>query len=117
MKPRGKHPDRRLTDTWISAIRVPGRYSDGNGLYLVVSPSDVKRWIVRIVIDGQRRDLGLGSLSLVSLDDARQKARVLRRDARARVTKRDLFANIAPQGCRQSPFDAQQIAQPHDSCD
>jgi len=71
----------------LSAVRVrnlsvPGRYADGNGLYLVVDPSGAKRWLLRIIIQGKRRDLGLGGLSLVGLAEAREKALAYRKLAR-----------------------------------
>lgn len=73
-KPRGKHPDKRLTAVGLRSLRAPGRYADGNGLYLFVDDSGAKRWILRTVIAGKRRDLGLGSLQVVSLADARLEA-------------------------------------------
>jgi Arm DNA-binding domain len=82
MKPRGRHPNRALTDAFIEAIGIPGRYSDGDGLYLLVSASGAKRWVLRIMAHGRRRDFGLGSLSLVSLEEARRKARDVRKFAR-----------------------------------
>ena len=82
-KPLGKHPDKRLTAVGIRALRAPGRYADGNGLYLFVDDSGAKRWILRTVISGKRRDLGLGSLQITSLAEARLEAARLRRMARA----------------------------------
>jgi integrase len=67
----------------VRAKRDPGRYADGNGLYLVVTPSGARRWILRTVIQGKRCDIGLGSARLVSLADARDEASRLRRLARA----------------------------------
>jgi integrase len=81
-KPRGRHPERRLTPVQIRAIKTAGRHADGNGLYLVVDPSGAKRWVQRIVIAGKRCDLGLGSVSLVGLAEAREEARLLRARAR-----------------------------------
>jgi integrase len=60
-----------------------GRYADGNGLYLVVDPSGAKRWMLRTVVRGKRCDIGLGSLSLVSLAEAREKALQFRKIARS----------------------------------
>jgi len=57
-------------------------YSDGNCLYLVVDESGAKRWVLRTVINGKRRDLGLGGLSWVSLAEAREEAARLRKIAR-----------------------------------
>lgn len=61
----------------------PGFYGDGNGLYLKVDPSGAKRWIQRIVIQGKRRDIGLGSTTLVSLAEAREAALEHRKSARS----------------------------------
>jgi len=64
-------------------MSTPGRYADGNGLYLVVDSSGAKRWMQRLIVQGKHRDLGLGSVSLVSLDDARELAFKNRRRARS----------------------------------
>lgn len=82
MKRTGKHPDRAFTTFRINAIKKPGKFADGNGLYLVVAPSGAKRWMLRTVVQGRRRDIGLGGLSLVSLAEAREKARSYRKTAR-----------------------------------
>src|ERR1035437_7067508 len=83
MKPTGRHPDKALSAVKIKHLTKPGRYTDGNGLYVVVDPSGAKRWVLRTVIKGKRSDIGLGSLSLVSLADAREEAAKLRKIARA----------------------------------
>ncbi|TDI81077.1 MAG: DUF4102 domain-containing protein, partial [Betaproteobacteria bacterium] len=57
-----------------SSVAKAGRYGDGNGLYLIVDPSGAKRWVLRTVVMGKRRDIGLGGLSLVSLAEAREEA-------------------------------------------
>jgi len=82
MKPKGRHPDKALTAATVRSLKAPGRYADGNGLYLVVDPSGAKRWILRTVVLGKRRDIGLGGTSLVSLKDAREDALQLRKIAR-----------------------------------
>src|SRR5262245_49291761 len=81
-KPRGAHPDKRLTAIAVRNQKKPGRYADGNGLYLVVDDSGAKRWILRTVIMGKRSEMGLGSVRLVSLAEAREEATRLRRQAR-----------------------------------
>lgn len=82
MKRAGKHPEKALTAVTVRQTKTPGRYADGNGLYLEVDASGAKRWTLRIVIQGRRRDLGLGSVSLVSLSEAREKALLMRKIAR-----------------------------------
>jgi integrase len=81
-KPHGQHPEKRLTAVGVRALKTPGRYADGNGLYLFVDPSGAKRWIWRGVIRGKRTDLGLGSVQLVPLTEARDEAIRLRRTVR-----------------------------------
>ena len=82
-----------------------GRHADGDGLYLLVKPTGAKSWLLRIQVDGKRRDIGLGSLDqspraggradespiaisllhrkMLTLSEARDKARVLREAAKA----------------------------------
>jgi integrase len=80
-KPTGKHREKVLNAARIkNATR--GRHADGNGLYLVVDDSRAKRWVLRVVINGKRHDIGLGGLSWVGLAEAREKAAVLRKIAR-----------------------------------
>jgi integrase len=82
-KPRGPHPNKRLTAVTVRAARNSGRYADGNGLYLVVDDSGAKRWLLRTNVSGKRRDIGLGSVRLVDLAKARVEAARLRQIARA----------------------------------
>jgi hypothetical protein len=49
----------------------PGKYLDGDGLYLVVASDTSKNWNYMYWKDGKQRWLGLGSLKDVSLKDAR----------------------------------------------
>ena len=71
----------RFCKTVKPADRVK-RYADGGGLLLVVQPTGAKSWIARLMIDGRRRDYGLGSLDFVSLAEAREGCFDLRRAAR-----------------------------------
>lgn len=70
----------------LKAIAVPkkspGRHADGGGLYLEVDPSGARRWTLRTVVRGRRRDIGLGSAQVVSLAEARTEAARLRKVAR-----------------------------------
>ena len=61
----------------------PGHHIDGNGLYLYVQPTGARSWIQRLVIRGKRCELGLGSVALVSLAEAREKAVSNRKLARS----------------------------------
>ncbi len=77
-----RRPQKALTALTVKSTVKPGKYFDGNGLYLRVEPNGTKFWVQRIVIQGKRRELGLGSVSLVSLAEAREKALINRKLAR-----------------------------------
>ena len=64
-------------------MSATGWHADGNGIYLVIESSGAKRWMQRLVIQGRRRDIGLGSVKIVTLDEARDSAIQNRRIARA----------------------------------
>ncbi len=81
-KPKGRHPQKALSAAFVRSA-PPGRHCDGNGLYLFVQPSGTRSWIQRLVIRGRKRELGLGSLALVSLAEAREKALTHRKLARS----------------------------------
>lgn len=76
-----KHPHQALRAVSLQR-KAPGRYADGNGLYLVVDPSGARRWILRTMVQGRRTDIGLGGVAYVSLAEARERARALRAIAR-----------------------------------
>ena len=80
-KPKGRHPDKALSAAFVRSA-PPGRHADGNGLYLFVQPSGTRSWIQRLLVRGRRRELGLGSLALVPLAEAREKALANRKLAR-----------------------------------
>jgi integrase len=52
----------------------PGKYEDGGGLRLVVSPAGARKWVLRYTLNGKRREMGLGSFPDVGLARAREKA-------------------------------------------
>ena len=73
----------RLTTRKIAGSKLrPGLHVDGNGLMLQVSKSGAKSWILRTRVNGRRREIGLGSISTVSLAEARALARKYRGIAR-----------------------------------
>jgi integrase len=77
----------------------PGRHSDGGGLYLLVKPSGAASWVLRVQYQGERKDFGLGSMvldsaggdipidrrKLLTLAEAREKARLGRALAKAGI--------------------------------
>lgn len=87
----------------LSAIGVKnakaGRHGDGHGLYLLVKPTGAKSWLLRVQVNGRRRDIGLGSTAALSLAEAREKAAELRKHAlngRDPITERDKHKYLIP---------------------
>lgn len=74
-----------------------GYHADGGGLYLQVTASGARSWILRYQRNGRRREMGLGSAALFGLAQARERAL----DAR-----RQLANGI-------DPIEARQAAQAH----
>ena len=64
----------KLTDRSVRNLKTPGRYPDGETLYLKIWPGGAKSWVQRLVVGGRRTDLGLGAYPVVSLAEARRKA-------------------------------------------
>jgi len=69
----------KLTALKVGRRLKPGMYADGAGLYLQVTGVGAKSWIFRFSLHGRAREMGLGSLSAVSLSEARIKAGEYRR--------------------------------------
>ena len=71
---------RELTHQKVRQVVKPGRYTDagGFGLYLNVAKGGSKSWMQRLTVGGRRRDIGLGSCRIVTLEDARAKAKANR---------------------------------------
>jgi Arm DNA-binding domain len=68
----------RLTARKVETAK-PGKYSDGGNLYLIVSSTGSRKWVLRFTWRGKAREMGLGSATTVSLADAREKAASARR--------------------------------------
>jgi integrase len=64
----------------VERVKAKGRYADGvvPGLYLQVSDRGAKSWLLRYEIAGRKRWMGLGSASVFSLKEARERARLAR---------------------------------------
>lgn len=110
----------------------PGRHADGKGLYLLVKPTGGRSWLLRVQVDGIRRDIGLGTLEtsaravrgddatidipilhrkVLTLGEAREKAGLLRAAAKAGldpVAERDRDRRSAPK-FRDAARDAHEV--------
>jgi integrase len=76
----------RIVSNQLSAVKVgalakaakPGHYADGGGLYLQISKFGTAAWTVRYRAGGRLREMGLGSVNVVGLAEARQRAAKVR---------------------------------------
>jgi integrase len=70
-----------LTSLAVSHLRAPGVHFVGgaSGLALQVLKTGGRSWLFRFMLNGRRRDMGLGSYPEVSLDEARDLARNARK--------------------------------------
>lgn len=62
----------------LAAIKSSGYHAAGGGLYLSISASGSRSWVFRYVFNKRQREMGLGSLTKVTLAAAREKAREAR---------------------------------------
>lgn len=67
-------PERALSARFVETVTQPGKYFDGQGLFLRVAKNGARQWVQRITIRGKRTELGLGSPPAVSLAAARKLA-------------------------------------------
>ena len=98
-KATGKHKLNRLTDMQVRRLSAKGRYSDGLGLNLVVTESGSKQWVLRITVNGKRKDMGLGGYPTVSLSKARKdtlKMRAMTKDGIDPVVARRDAKKVIP---------------------
>lgn len=90
----------KLTVKGIAKITKPGLYGDGGGLWLQVQSGTSKSWCVRYSFAGKVRQMGLGSLELVGLAEARDAALAARKQVKS---------GIDPLGEKRAALVAQQI--------
>jgi len=68
----------KLTAIQAAKLKVPGRHSDGGGLYLSIDDSGRRRWVFIYTRGGRRTELGLGGGRDLSLANARVEAAAFR---------------------------------------
>jgi integrase len=65
----------QLSARKVATATEPGYYGDGGGLYLQVSERYRSRsWVFRFALGGRAREMGLGSVNLFTLAEARERA-------------------------------------------
>lgn len=106
-----------LTVKEVKSAR-PGRHSDGNGLYMLVKPGGSRSWVLRVQHEGERRDFGIGSVvfepvaadipierkKLLTLAEAREKARIGRGLAKAGINPSEHWRRKSQREVAQKNF-------------
>ncbi len=95
----------------VSRLSKPGAHAVGGvaGLQLKINDEGARSWVLRAMVAGKRRDMGLGGYPDVTLAEARQRAR----DARAQIhigadpiqARRDARSAVAAETARAKTFD------------
>lgn len=102
----------KLSALKIKALTTPGRYGDGDGLWLQVRDAGHRSWLFRYTLHGRAREMGLGPADEVSLAEARQAAADCRRFLREGVDpierRREAKAEAA---AKAQAFTFRQVAQ------
>ncbi len=80
----------------LKAIQInslpPGSHSDGNCLYLRVKDSGARSWVFRYKVNGKPVELGMGSVSVRTLSEARHLAIDMKRAIAAGSNPKSLLA-------------------------
>ena len=65
----------RLTQEMIDVGLPVGKHCDGAGLWLYVRSTGGAQWVLRVTVHGRRREMGLGGVDHMPIEDARSYAR------------------------------------------
>jgi integrase len=68
----------RLTQIEVDKKTKSGCFADGGNLWLQITKTGVKSWLLRYTINGKAANMGLGPTHTVTLAEAREKARQAR---------------------------------------
>ena len=83
----------KLSAVKAARLKAPGMYGDGGGLWLQVTETGNRSWAFRFMLQGRARQMGLGPTHTLSLAEAREKARLCRRQ---------LLEGVDPLAARQA---------------
>jgi len=71
----------------VKRLSAKGRHSVGGaeGLSLNITDTGARSWILRVMVNGKRRHIGLGAFDYVTLAEARELAREMRKKIAAGI--------------------------------
>lgn len=99
-----------MTALHANRITKAGRYAAGDGVYLQVTRKGTKSWLFLYMLRGKSHAMGLGSISIVSLSQARDEGRSYRKLMREGIDplthRREQRALKMAQAARSITFNA-----------
>jgi len=79
-----------LTDVFVKQVKTPGKYADGGGMFLLITPTLRKYWRLKYRYGGKEKLLALGVYPEVALAQARKA-----REAARKLLKNGTDPNVA----------------------
>jgi integrase len=80
----------KLSAAFLKARKKkPGKYGDGNNLWLIVGPTGRERWEFRFTLASKSREMSLGPVEHKTVYEAREEAKDLRRQLRQGINPLD----------------------------
>jgi len=84
-----RRPARRKANPLaVKRLGRPGLHADGNGLHLRISEGGGGAWHLFVHVQGKRREMGLGSVKLYNLAEARERDKEAATNAAALASRR-----------------------------
>lgn len=81
----------KLNTLAVRKLTRSGLHSDGGGLWLRMQDSGAKSWVFRFDFNKKRHSIGVGSINVISLSEAREKALNYRKLLQERVNPLEHF--------------------------
>ena len=95
----------------VGRLTAPGAHFVGGvaGLFLEIKEGGSRSWVLRVMVAGKRRDMGMGGFPDVTLAQARERARTARDQIRAGTdpiqSRRETRSALAAASARAKTFD------------
>ncbi len=93
------HAREKLNALTVERIsKKPGLHNDGGGLCLRVTSPTARSWVLRYMLDGKAREMGMGAYPDTSLADARliaSEARKLKAQGKDPIAVRNSLHSLA----------------------
>lgn len=96
----------KLSATFVRQTTKPGVYVDGGGLRFQVTKKGSRRWFMRVTVEGQPKDIALGSAKSITMAEAREMAAAIRKAMAEGRDPLTVMRAPAPQSVAAEPPEA-----------